>query len=85
MTEEVPGTTIVGFSMFDLTVFYTFTVKGQDTIENYYQYKYIFTPDIKLDDDGYEMGITLDEIVQQIKNVIPKNASLGTVTVINDA
>ena len=85
MTEEVPGITLVGFSMFDLTVFYTFTVKGQDIIENYHQYKYIFTPDIKLDDDGYEMGITLDEIVKQIKKVMPKNASLGTVTVINDA
>jgi hypothetical protein len=85
MTEEVPGTTLVGFSMFDLTVFYTFTVNGQDTIENYHQYKYIFTPDIKLDDDGYEMGITLDEIVRQIKKVMPKDASLGTVTVINDS
>ena len=51
MKANVPGTTLVGFSMFDLTVFYTFTVKGQDTIENYHQYKYIFTPDIKLDDD----------------------------------
>jgi hypothetical protein len=83
--DKVSGETRVGFTMQDLTVFYTFTLKGQDTIENFHRYKYIFEPEIELDDDDYEIGVTLDDIVKQIKMVMPKDASIGTITVINDS